>query len=167
MGRYLRGNVDEELALTSLASKDVVGALFDETVNERTRVTSIVANYALGNLTPGAGIGPVIFGVAHGDYSDAEVEEWLEMTGQWNEGDLVATREVGRRLIRQIGVFETPDEVTDQVTVNDGKPVKTRLNWILLQGQTLRLWAFNSGSNPIATTSPSLTANGHVNLFPQ
>ncbi len=81
MGRYIRGNVDEELAMAGLASKDVVGAVFDETVNERTFVSSIVAAFALSNWTPIANAGPIIFGVAHGDYSDAEIEEWIENTG--------------------------------------------------------------------------------------
>ncbi len=167
MGRYIRGNVDEELALTTLASKDVVGAAFDEVVNERTLISSIVANYSLGNFTPGANIGPFVFGVAHGDYTDAEIEEWLESTGQWNEGNLVA-REIGARKIRQIGVIGGDiDDAADIGKFNDGRQKKTKLNWILLQGQSLRLWAFNTGSQPVATTAPSLTANGHVNLWPR
>ncbi len=167
MGRYLKGNVDEELAATALAPKDVVGAVFDEVVNERTRITSIDATYSLANFTPIANAGPLIVGVAHSDYSDAEIEEWIESTGQWNEGDLVASREIGKRLIRQIGAFATPDDAADIVTLNDGKAIKTRLNWILLQGQTLRLWVYNSGSAAVATTAPSVTVNGKVNLFPQ
>ncbi len=167
MGRYIRGNVDEELAMAGLASKDVVGAVFDETVNERTFVSSIVAAFALSNWTPIANAGPIIFGVAHGDYSDAEIEEWIENTGQWNEGDLVASREIGRRLIRQIGSFGSPDVATDVQRFNDGRQKKTKLGWILNQGQTLRLWAFNSGSAAVATTTPTLTANGHVNLWPR
>ncbi len=167
MGRYLRGNVDEELALTALAAKDVVGAVFDEVVNERTRVTSIEATWSLANFTPIANAGPVIVGVAHGDYTDAEIEEWIEQSGQWNEGNLVSSREVAKRLIRQIGAFETPDDAADISVLNDGKSIKTKLNWILLQGQTLRIWAFNSGSAAIATTVPQVGANGHVNLFPQ
>ncbi len=166
MGRYLKGNVDEEVAATTLAPKDVVSAIFDETVNERTLVSSIDAMYAMSNMTPIANSGPLIVGVAHSDYNDAEIEEYLEDAGQWNEGDLVA-REKGARKIRQIGVFETPDDALDSVTLNDGKPIKTKLNWILLQGQSLRLWVYNSGSAAVATTAPSITANGHVNLFPK
>ncbi len=167
-GKYIRGNVDEELALTTLASKDVVGAQFDEVVNERTYVSKIVATYSLSNFTLGANIGPFIFGVAHGDYDDAEVEEWLEQAGQWNEGNLVSSREIGRRLIRQIGVIGADvADITDIGQFNDGKMKSTKLGWTLMQGQTLRLWAFNAGSQPVATSSLSLTANGHVNLWPR
>ncbi len=167
MGRYIRGNVDEELALTTLASKDVVGAVFDEVVNERTLVSSIVAMYNLANFTPGANIGPFIFGVAHGDYTDAEVEEYLEQTGQWNEGNL-QSQEVSKRKIRRIGVIGDGIAVAADIgDFNDGRPKKTKLNWILLQGQSLRLWAYNMGSANVATTAPSLTCNGHVNLWPR
>ncbi len=169
MGRYIRGNVDEELALTALAPKDVVGAVFDEVVNERTYCSSIKAVWTMANFTPIANAGPIVFGVAHSDYTDAEIEEWIESTGQWNEGDLVASREIGRRLIRQIGAFQTQPggAAADTIVINDGKAVFTKLGWILMQGQTLRIWAFNSGSAAVATTVPSVNANGHVNLFPK
>ncbi len=166
MGRYIRGNVDEEVALTTLASKDVVGAVFDEVVNERTLVSSIVATYGLSNWTSIANAGPVVFGVAHGDYTDAEIEEYLENTGQWNEGNMLA-REISSRKIRRIGTFGGADTAAETEVLNDGKPVRTKLNWILNQGQTLRLWAYNMGTAAIATTAPTLTANGHVNLFPK
>ncbi len=168
MGRYLRGNVDEELSLGTLASKDVVGAVFDETVNERTLVSSIDAMWTMENFTSADGVGPIVVGVAHGDYTDAEVEEYLEDAGQWNEGNLVASREVAKRLIRQIGVFPAaPGGGVGSAVLNEGKPIKTKLNWILLQGQSIRLWAFNTGTGPIATTVPVVRANGHVNLFPK
>ncbi len=166
MGRYIRGNVDEELALAALASKDVVGAAFDEVVNERTLISSIVANWSLANWTDIANAGPIVFGVAHGDYSDAEIEQWLESTGQWNEGDMIS-QEISARKIRQIGTLGGAATAADSQVMNDGKPVKTKLNWILLQGQSLRIWAYNSGSAAVATTVPSLTANGHVNLWPR
>ncbi len=166
MGRYIRGNVDEEVALTTLASKDVVGAVFDEVVNERTLVSTIVATWSLANWTPIANVGPIVVGVAHGDYNDAEIEEWIEQTGQWNEGDLVA-REIGARKIRQIGTFASPESSTLSTMLADGRAIKTKLNWILLQGQTLRIWAYNSGASPVATTVPSVTCNGHVNLWPR
>jgi len=166
MGRYIRGNVDEEVALTTLASKDVVSAIFDETVNERTLVTSIVAAYALGNWTDIANAGPIVFGVAHSDYNDAEIEEFLENTGQWNEGNQVS-QEISKRKIRQVGILTGGAAASEVSEFNDGRQKKTKLNWILLQGQSLRLWAYNAGSAPVATTAPSLTANGHVNLFPK
>ncbi len=167
MGRYIRGQVDEEIALGTLASKTLVSQIFDETVNERTLVTSLIATHTMSSFTPADNIGPIMVGVAHSDYSDAEIEEFIENTGSWNEGDKVS-QEVGKRLIRQIGVFDSKASGgTLDVVLNDGKPIKTKLKWILLQGQSLRQWCYNLGGSPVATTVPDVHMQGHVNLFPK
>ncbi len=166
MGRYIRGSVNEQLALTTLASKTVVLVAFDDAVNERTLISSIVAKYTLSVFTPGSGVGPIMVGVAHSDYSVDEIDEWIENTGSWDEGALIE-QEQGKRFIRQVGVFDTPDDANDSSELNDGKAIKTKLNWILNQQQTLSLWAYNLGNNAVATTTPIVTADGHANLFPK
>ncbi len=168
MGRYIRGTVDDTVSLTTLAPSTAVSADFGQSVNERTFVSSIVANWALNNFTDAAADGPIVVGVAHSDYTDPEIEAWIENTGSWNEGDKTA-QEVGNRQIRQIGVFSSSAArtATGTAVLNDGKAIKTKLNWILLQGQTLSMWAYNAGSSALATTVPVLHANGHVNLWPR
>ncbi len=166
MGRYIRGNVDEELTFGALGSRALVAAIFGETVNERTLVSSLVAKWSLDGLTLGENIGPFMVGVAHSDYTAAEVEAWIENTGSWNEGDLVQ-QEVGSRKIRQIGVFAAATIDLMAVTLNDGKSIKTKLNWILLQGQSLDLWVYNLGAAAVATTTPSIHCEGHANLWPR
>ncbi len=167
MGRYLRGNVDENLGLGTLAASTLVSAIFDETVNERTYASSAVISWSLTNWTPAEGDGPIVVGLAHSDYTDAEVEEWIENTASWNEGALQQSREIGRRLIRSVGQFPIPASAAGGVVLNDGKPIKTKLGWILLQNQTLRYWAYNQGTSALATTSPDVRIQGHVNLFPK
>ncbi len=167
MGRYIRGNVDEELALGGLTAKDVVGVVMDEVVDDRTLVSSIVATYSITNLTDTPSMGPIVVGIAHSDYSDPEVEAYLEQTGQWNESDLIATREVSRRLIRRVGAFSTDPSANTTLVLNDGKPIRTKLNWLLAEGQTLRLWCYNSGTVDVGTTTPVIHVNGHVNLWPR
>ncbi len=139
---------------------------FDETVNERTLVSSVVATYSMNNFTPVASAGPVLVLLAHSDYSSAEIEEFIENTGSWDEGDLV-NQEIASRKIRKIGVFETIGDVTDEVVLNDGKPVKTKLNWILNQGQTLQMMGYNLGTAAFTTTAPVVRADGHANLWPR
>ncbi len=160
MGRYLKGNVEDQVSLSTLGAGAVVLGIFDETVNERTRVSSLDGIWTLSEHT--AGEGPLVFGVAHSDYSSAEVLEWIDNTGSWNEGDLV-NQEVAKRKIRQIGVF---DGLTTEETMNEGKPIKTKLNWILLQGQTLDMWVFNRNAAAL-TTGSLVNINGHCNLWPQ
>lgn len=165
MDNYLRGTVDEEVALTTLAPKVLVSAIFDETVEGRTLISSMEAIYSLSNYTALAGAGPVLVLIAHSDYTDAQIEEFIETTGSWSRGDLVQTKEIAKRRIRRIGIFENPPLVTDVAVLNDGKPIKKKLNWQLEEGQTLRLCGYNLGGVAFATTAPSLKAEGHANLW--
>ncbi len=164
--RYIKGRVDESLDLGTLAAKTLAGVAFDENVNERTFVSSIVAAYALSNYTPAADDGPLEIGIAHNDYSDAEVEAWVEATGTWNEGDRIG-QEIAKRLIRSVGFIEAGQSSQEYFAMNDGKPIKTKLGWILNQGVTLKLWVYNHGTSALATTTADLTCAGHANLWPQ
>ncbi len=166
MGRYLRGAADETLLLSTLAAKTVIVQVFGDTVTERTLVSSAVLRYSMTAYTKSTGDGPILVGISHSDYSTSEVEAWIETTGSWKEADLVQ-REVGARKIRMVGIFENPIDEAATAVLNDGKAIKTKLNWILTAGQTLQLWAYNMGTSPLATTSPSVQCFGHVNLFPK
>ncbi len=168
MGRYIRGTVDEELDLGTLAARTAILAIFDNVVNERTLVSSLVGTWSLSDWTVATGDGPVLVGVCHSDYNSAEVEEYLEQTQSWNEGNMIA-QEINKRKIRRIGVFESPigGVAADSIVLNDGRPIKTKLNWILLQGQSLNIWAYNQGGSAFATTNPTLRLAGHANLFPK
>ncbi len=165
MGCYIRGNIDETVDLGTLAAKTAILASLS-VVNERTLISSIVAYWSLADFTNAIGDGPIMVGVAHSDYTLAEVEEYLEATGLWTEGDMKA-KEVSSRKIRRIGLFQS--SVADSfgiAVLNDGKPIKTKLNWILNQGQSIKVWAYNAGDSALATTDPDLVMNGHANLFP-
>jgi len=162
-GRYLRGRVDESLQLGTLASNTLISNTWDEVAVERTLLSSIVSTWTLDQLTGSQG--PLIFGVAHSDYTDAEIEEVIENTGSWDAGDKIS-QERAKRLVRQIGVFvgTRPGAELGDVEVNDGKPIKTKLNWILTTGDTLKMWVFNTGL-ALSVTDPQMRAEGHANLW--
>ncbi len=165
MGKYIRGNIDENLQLGTLAGKTLISDTWDETVVERTLVSSIISTWALGGMV--AGQGPILFGVAHSDYSDAEIEAVIENAGSWNEGDKTS-QEVSKRQVRIIGTFVGElDSGTVDTRFNDGVPVKTKLNWILTTGDTLKMWAYNLSGAALSTADPNVTANGHANLWPR
>ncbi len=167
MGRYIRGNLDEVTPLGTLAAKTVLILGMDGSVNGRTLVSSIVGTWTLAGYTPVTDSGPIQFGVAHGDYTAAEIEAWLEDSGSWDEGNLIA-REIGKRKIRSIGVFATPSGPTVSVAFNDGRPKKTKLNWILSQGDTLNRWVYNTGSVSVSGASGAdVRLTGHANLWPK
>ncbi len=157
-GKYIRGAIDETPVLASLADNTVVKS-DGPTVNERTLVTSIEAVYSIFNFT--ATEGPVIFGLAHSDYTVAEILEYLSNAGSWNEGSKIE-QERARRKIRRVGVFK--GLATDEKFA-DGRSVKTKLNWILLQGQTVAVWAWNKSGGTL--TTGTLDCSGHANLWPK
>ncbi len=166
MGRYIRGNVDEGFSLGTLAGVTLASTVFDENVTERALISSLVAAYTLSDMTPGTNIGPIMVGIAHSDYSDAEIEAYVEAISSWEEADLVG-QEVAKRKIRRIGVFITSTADLGTQVLNEGKPIKTKLNWILNTGQTLTLWVYNMGANALATTAPICHLQGHANLWPR
>ncbi len=167
MGRYLRGNIDAVQPLATLGPVSLAKLDLSDTVSERTLISSIVATWSLNGWTPVTDAGPIVFGVAHSDYTATEIEEWMETGGMWAEGNKVS-QEISRRKIRRIGVLQTPAAAEDSFVFNDGRPQKTKLNWILLGGQTLSTWAYNTGAAAVSgATGADVRANGHVNLFPK
>ncbi len=164
MSGYVKGNIDLNFNLGSLAGADVLAQATQDAVSERSRITSIDCSYAISNQTPTADAGPLIMGVSHSDYSDAEIEEWIELQTGWDVADLVS-REISSRLIRRIGTFPGVEVATEDAVLNNGRPVKTRLNWPLESGQNLKFWVYNTGTAALATTTPDCSVAGHANLF--
>ncbi len=164
--RYLKGSVDHTLALSTLAAKTLISSNLASSVNERTFCSSLRATWSLNSMTRGSDDGPILVGVAHSDYTSIEIEEWIEQSNSWNEGNLIG-QEIAKRKIRRVGLFETPDDALEAIVLNDGKPITTKLGWILLQAQTLKVWAYNTGISALATTDPDVQVNGHANLWPK
>jgi len=120
----------------------VVGSLLGVSDNEY-RLVSVKLNWNLETLT--AGDGPILVGLAHGDYTAAEIEACIEASGSINKADKVA-EEVANRLVRIVGVLHAPDS-----SLNDGRPMKTKLNWAIPEGVALDFWAYNENTSALNT----------------
>ncbi len=164
---YLRGALDELLELGTLAAETVISASVQGSVTEKAWITSIKATWSLDDFTPATDDGPIVVGIAHSDYTTVEIEEWLEQFVSWDQGNKVA-QEISKRLIRQVGIFESPRGVsaTEIAVLNEGKMIHTKCGWQLASGDTVRIWAYNSGSSALATTNPNVRVNGHANMWP-
>ncbi len=162
MSGYVKGRVEDELDLLTLATKDIVSALMSNVMEEAGTISSVDLVWSLSDFTEAAGDGPVVVGIAHGDYTNAEMEEAIEAaSGSWGRSDLVA-REQADRKVRTVGVFQALGGTIDYL--NDGLPIKTKLNWYLSTGQTLAIWAYNQGSGAL-TTGSTLNVLGQANIF--
>lgn len=157
--KLLKGQINEALVLGTLAANTLVGVNFDEAVSDRSFLLSMEAIWSLRDATSLEG--GVMVGIAHNDYTDAEIEETIEATGSWDEGDLVQ-QERAKRKIRRIGTF---GGLASDLVLNDGKPIKTKLMFSISEGQTLKLWAYNL-TGAALTTGSVVHAEGHVWIRP-
>ncbi len=163
---YLRGAINHKLALTTLASKVVVGSAIADVLTNKAWMSSVKATWTMKNFTEGAAIGPIVVGVAHSDYSDTQIEEWIEQTQSWETKSKLG-QEISKRKIRRVGVFRSPNVALGAAVLNDGRLVHTKCNWMLEIGQTLKVWAYNSGAGAVATTVPDVRVEGHANIWPK
>ncbi len=133
------------LALGTLGDNSLGSdALFAVSANSF-RAISLRLTWAMLGHT--AGEGPIHVGVAHSDYTATEIEEWFEQTASIDQGNKIAN-EQSDRLCRMVGTFSGVS--TDEV-LNDGKPIHTKLNWNVREGQTINTWAFNDSGGPLTT----------------
>ncbi len=147
------------LAVGALATKDVISGNASASPTIGLRVMSVVATYTWSNL--GASDDDALeFGWAHSDYSAAEIEEALEASATMDAGDKIA-QEQANRLVRLIGTISgaLAGAQGGGQGFNDGKPMKTRLNWLLTPGDTMDIWVRN-GSGTVYTTGSSLQVVG-------
>ena len=166
--RYIRGIVNVEKDVLSLAGKAAFVKDFPEVVSERCWVSSIDASYSISDHTPVIDAGPLLLAIAHSDYTQAEIEEWLENVDSWDESDMVQSREISRRLIRHVGILESPPSRSDSRRLDDGKKIHTKLGWYLATGQTLQLVVYNLGTTSISPTGNSrVDCRGVAHLWPQ
>lgn len=144
-----------ELALGALASDDLIAGNLSGTAIDAMYLISADLVVSLREHTVGEG--GIVVGVAHGDYTDAEIEEWLEATSSFSKADMVA-QEQGRRKCRTIGVFGG-NNTWD--TLNDGKPIRVPLRFSISDGQTLKMWAYNEDTDAL-TTGTILEISGRI-----
>jgi len=159
----MKGNIQVDKAFATLAGKDLASAITNS-VSDTTRVSSCKCIYAVGDLTEGTDVGPFLVGVAHSDYSDTEIEEFIENAGAWEIGNMVQ-REVAQRRIRIVGTINNKGGAAATNDLADGRPVTTKLGWVLEEAQSLRFWVYNTGNNAVATTIPNYKVFGHANLW--
>ncbi len=168
--RYLRGSIDHDLTFAALGANDVVLSALADTVVDTTWLSSVKATWTLSNLTNTTSAGPFLVGLAHSDYTAAEIEEWIENADSWKESNMIG-KEISRRKIRRVGSFRQRDtdqnDVLQYYVLNEGRLVHTKCNWLINEGQTVKVWIYNTGTSPVAVSTPVLRVNGHANLWPK
>ncbi len=133
--------------LATLATVTAIkSTLLAAPVGSSYRVVSVHGTWSVVPFTEGDG--PLVVGIAHGDYTITEIKEFIEATAAIDLGDKIA-QERAKRLIRVVGVISS----VANSTLNDGKPIKTKLNWKITQGKALSFFVYNDGGGSMTTGS--------------
>ncbi len=152
-----RVRVSPSLALVTLAANTALTAGMSGNADGAYRCVSIKATWGMHGVNNQTG-GPFTVGYAHSDYTVAEIKECIEAASAINLGDKIA-QEKANRLVRIVGVLDAAD-ATQGDDLNDGKPISTKLNWMILIGKQVNLFAYNDGT--VAVTGASLKVTGDM-----
>ncbi len=147
------------LTIGNLAANDVISAVLTVGATDPYRLMSVNFTYNIINLGSGNDDGQE-FGLAHSDYTAAEIEECLESQTAIDRGDKIAL-EQSNRLVRTIGTFVGTPVANAGRSFNDGRMMKTKLNWYMATGDQLALWVRN-GSGTVYTTGAGLSVIGNI-----
>lgn len=149
--RLRRVRLTPELGLSTLGSDTAIVGSAVGSSTAQYRVKSLKGTWSIVGLT--AGEGPVTIGIAHSDYSVTEIKECLEAAASISPGDKIA-QEQANRLVRIVGTLDG-----GRTTLNDGRPVSTKLNWLITIGQGFNLFAYNEDQASL-TTGATVTFSG-------
>ncbi len=147
------------LAIGALATRDVATGNITNAAVDPYRLMSVDLQYKIGDVKAVADDNFEI-GLAHSDYTAAEVEECLEAQAAIDLGDKIA-QEQSNRLVRYIGTLTGQTVVNAGYQFNDGKPVHTKLNWKMSTGDILNVWIRN-GSDTVWTDGANIGVMGNM-----
>ena len=150
--------VDGLNTLGTLADGIVTNGTMLDASDEEYRVLSLSTIWTLRDFT--AGEGPIVVGYAHGDYSVTEVKECLDAQAAIARGDKIVN-EQANRLVRIVGAF--PGILANE-SLNDGKPIRTRLNWHIPDGKTVVGFAWAKGGVANLTTGADVQTFGKATI---
>lgn len=150
-----RVNTSTDLALGTLGTATAIATGLTGAADTDYRVLSISGTFTVDGAT--ALEGPWVVGWAHSDYSVAEIKECLEASASISIGDKIAN-ERSNRLVRKVGAFTV---LSASESLNDGKPIKTRLNWAINAAKEVNLFAYNDG-NTTLTSGAVVKFNGDL-----
>ncbi len=118
---------------------------------------AISGDFAISVTGLAAGEGPLLVGCAHGDYTDAEIEEAVEATTSISRGDLLVL-EKSRRKVRTWGTL-----TADLDTIGGGEVKRCYMGMSITTGEDIRLWVYNLSAGQL-TTGAIVKASGTMFL---
>ncbi len=157
-GRYTLRKVRTipKITVGTLATVTVVVGALSGASTAAYRLISCSHTWSLSDHT--AGEGPYTVGYAFSDYSVGEIKEAIEISNSISPSDKVA-QEKANRWVRIVGQF-AGDQVSE--SLNDGKPIKTRLNWFVPIGSSVNAFLYNEDNAANQTTGSLIDLTGNL-----
>lgn len=153
----LVAKVNAEISMQTLDAATVGEAvLVANSSSQRLWVISADLNWDWKDAT--AGDGPIQCGVAHGDYSVTEINEWFDSGIGLGDVDMIV-QEKNSRKCRDSGTMSLVGAGTD-AQLNDGNPKRTKLGFYLGSGDGLTMWVRNGGTELI--TGSEVVCTGQI-----
>ncbi len=145
---------NKSLTIGTLATGAVISVgLMDSDFTDDQFVISAEIFAMIRNLTVGEG--PLIWGVSHGDLTDAEIAEQL-VAGAPNRDNIIEM-EQARRPVRKMGIWSSV--VADDV-MNDGQSFRRKIGFRVGDGNNLDMWLQSKASQANLTGGASLQLMG-------
>ncbi len=135
--------VSPRLGLSTLATLTAITTALTAASVSTYRAVTVKGSWTMSGLTVGEG--PIIVGYAHSDYTVAEIKQSIEASGSINPGSKIEN-EQSNRLVRIVGTFNQANS-----SLNDGRPIKTCLNWLISIGDAVNLFAYNDSTGTLTT----------------
>ncbi len=158
MKMFQKLRVSTFLSVGAIGNGIVEQAALTAVLQNEYRVTSVDVVWAMRDHT--AAEGPITVGFSHPDYTDTEVLECL--TASVLSPSHKVQQEQESRLVRVVGTF--PGILAEE-SLNDGKPIKTKLNWLVADGDVAcNIFALNS-SGATLTDGSDIVVTGQINGF--
>ncbi len=145
------------MALSTLADNSVLKTAIQAAFTRRFRVAYLKGTWIIRGGTSTEG--PLVVGLAHSDYTIAEIQEATDVSVISSSEKIANERR--RRLVRKVGAFKM-FESNEQLQGDRGsEKVFTRLNWPIEEDFSLDLWAQNR-SGATLTTGAILEFDGQL-----
>ncbi len=139
--------------LGTLAAGVITSAAMTAFGTTRVRVISADLTWAIAGST--AQEGPLRVGLTSSNLSNTEIGEALD-AAPTSKADIIAI-ERSKRPVRSVGQYEI--QSTTEV-LNDGKPIRTKLQFGLDEGIELNLWVRNVSGIANLTTGAAVIVSG-------
>ncbi len=135
--------VTPKMVLSTLASVTAQKQDLSAASSSTYRAISCHSSWVLSGIT--AEEGPIVVGYAHSDYTVTEIKEFIESSNSIDVG-LKVEQEKANRLIRIVGSMSS-----STAELNEGRPIKTRLNWLMGIGTKVSMFAYNENASDLTT----------------